>query len=201
MFKKFKMRIFFLVFLFFIDYDFSWAGIKEDAEKIIIGNFDDSVEITFLGKIALPREIKKKIEMQIKQSFFRDHVFAWQILGDKKKEGKKVKSYAILDHVLGKVRPITFLVILNKKGIVEKTAVVKYRENHGGMVKAKRWNDQFIGLSRNSNFVIGEEISGISGATISVKSMTRGIHKVVELYPFILKSMQQLNERQNDKTN
>lgn len=182
MMKKFKTKIFFLIIFF--STSFLWAGIKDNAEKIIKDNFYDPVKVVFIGKIDLPKEAEK-IAVKIKQPFFADHIFAWQVLDNNNKE---VKGYAMLDHVLGKVRPITFLVILNKKGIIEKTAIIKYRENYGGMVQAKRWNDQFIGLSTESSFILGEDISGISGATISVKSVTKGIHKIVKLFSFIFKS-------------
>lgn len=184
----------FLVLVLLAGYNYSWAGLKEDAENIIQDDFQSSVEVVFLGKVNLPKE-KKIVEKKVKQSFWMDYIFAWQIFEEKKqknltsKENKKSIGYAFLDHVLGKVRPITFLVILDKEGVIKKTAIVKYREDYGGMVKEKRWNKQFIGFSEISNFAVGEEIDGISGATISVKSVTKGIHKIVLLFPFVINSM------------
>ena len=44
---------------------------------------------------------------------------------------------------------------------------------------------QEIILNNNSSYNIGKEIDGISGATISVKSMSKGIQKIATLYPLI----------------
>ena len=50
---------------------------------------------------------------------------------------------------------------------------------------AKKWNGQFVGRSGKSKFLIGDDIDGISGATISVYSMTTGVMKLSLVFPFI----------------
>ena len=63
--------------------------------------------------------------------------------------------------------------------------VIKYREAYGSEVANKVWLQQFFNLNNNSNYKIGKDIDGISGATISVKSMSKGIQKIAILYPLI----------------
>ena len=63
--------------------------------------------------------------------------------------------------------------------------MIKYREAYGGEVGNKGWLRQFINLNNNSGYNIGKDIDGISGATISVKSMSSGIQKITTLYPLI----------------
>ena len=51
-----------------------------------------------------------------------------------------------------------------------------YREDYGGEIGSKRWLSQFISKNRDSILGYEEEITKISGATISVKSMTASIN-------------------------
>jgi Na+-translocating ferredoxin:NAD+ oxidoreductase RnfG subunit len=90
-----------------------------------------------------------------------------------------------MDNVLGKSMPITFLVILNNEGSILATEVIKYREAYGGEVGNKNWLAQFTHFSDTSDFKLGKNIDGISGATISVNSLSKGIQKIATLFPLI----------------
>jgi len=81
--------------------------------------------------------------------------------------------------------PITFMVILNIDGEIENVNVIKYREAYGSEVGSKSWLQQFINFNNNSDYNIGKDIDGISGATISVKSISKGMKKITTLYPLI----------------
>ena len=93
---------------------------------------------------------------------------------------------AILDNVLGKSLPITYLTCFNMDGQLINAHIVKYREDYGYEVGNKRWLNQFIGLDVNSDFIIGKNIDGISGATISVNSVTRGINRSAIIVEYLL---------------
>ena len=162
--------------------------IKEDVEKFIIEHcqtetnlFGDLPTITFLGKVDIT-PYQRDIEQKVKQPFFRKHIFVWKILDS---ENGEVQRYAILDNVLGKIRPITFLVLLDTKGVIIKTAVIRYREDYGGAVQNKYWLKQFWQKSALSGFVFKKDIDNISGATISAKSLTKGFQKIILLFPFL----------------
>jgi Na+-translocating ferredoxin:NAD+ oxidoreductase RnfG subunit len=64
-----------------------------------------------------------------------------------------------------------------------------YREDHGGEVGSKRWLNQFSGKSKADNLIYQKDIAAISGATISAKSMTNEINK-------LLKTVQILHQKQ-----
>jgi len=49
----------------------------------------------------------------------------------------------------------------------------------------KNWLSQFIHFSDTSDYSVGKNIDGISGATISVNSLSRGIRKIALLYPLV----------------
>ena len=87
-----------------------------------------------------------------------------------------------LDHLL-----YTFMVIFNKQGSIIQTDIVKYRETIGGEIQNKSWIDQFISLNNKSNFSPGGDIDGISGATISVNAVRKGVQKLTLLAEYILR--------------
>ena len=115
----------------------------------------------------------KKSQNLVKQKYFRKELNVWKIeLSD------STYRFAILDNVKGKSMPITFLTIFDDKNELKNAAVIKYREAYGGEVGRQSWLSQFNNYTDESNYKIGDGISGISGATISVYSMSKGIHKL-----------------------
>ena len=124
----------------------------------------------------------KKIQNIVKQKFFRNDLNVWKI-----QMSDSTYNYAILDNVKGKSMPITFLTIFNSNKQLTNTSIIKYREAYGGEVGSRSWLNQFINYSDTSNYKIGNGISGISGATISVHSVSKGIHKLSLIIGDIIK--------------
>ena len=73
-----------------------------------------------------------------------------------------------------------YVVIFDNELIIKKIKILAYREDYGGEIGSKRWLKQFIDLSQKDNVVFGENITGISGATISARSMTVTVNKLLE---------------------
>jgi len=63
---------------------------------------------------------------------------------------------------------------------VHKAVILIYREDYGRQVGSQRWLKQFIGKKAGERLVYSEDTDGISGATISAKSMTMAVDKVLE---------------------
>ena len=150
--------------------------IKERTETILTESFGNDVIFTF-RKYTLPPNSKRKIENTVKQKFFKDWLYVYKISVQ-----DTVIAYGFLDNVIGKSMPITFLVLLDAEGNIISTNVIKYREPYGGAVSNDNWNEQFTGKNSGSDFTVGESVNGISGATISVNSVTKGIRKIALLY-------------------
>jgi len=64
--------------------------------------------------------------------------------------------------------------IYDRDSKIKSMKVLAYREDHGGEVGSKRWLKQFIGLGEENPMVLNDDIQGISGATISCESATKG---------------------------
>ena len=77
----------------------------------------------------------------------------------------------ILDEI-GKYEPITAGFIVDDGRLAE-IRILIYRESHGWEVRYPFFIDQFRGLELNENRRLTGPIDGISGATLSVSSITR----------------------------
>ena len=159
------------------------GDIKSACEEHLLSLYLKDTDIK-MHILKLDKQMKKEVENQVKQKFYRDKLYYWTISQD-----DTTIAYAFLDNVIGKSMPITFLVILNVNGNIINTNVIKYREAYGGEVGNKGWLRQFLNRDNNSSYNIGGNIDGISGATISVKSMSKGIQKITTLYPLIKKQL------------
>ncbi len=172
-----KLKTFVTVVIFLFSSATIFAQeIKERTESIIKESFGMNVNYTFL-QYTLPSNIKRKIENTVKQKFYRDLLYIYKISVE-----DTVIAYGFLDNVIGKSMPITFFVLLDIEGNIISTDIIKYREPYGGAVSNENWNEQFTGKNSNSDFTVGTSVNGISGATISVNSVTKGIRKITFLY-------------------
>jgi len=95
-------------------------------------------------------------------------------------EGKPVGHAVMLD-ILGKERPITFLVAADPEGRVAGIEVLAYRESIGGEIRSHRFLDQFKGRTADSPMRLGREVQGITGATISSRSARSAVRKGLAL--------------------
>lgn len=73
-----------------------------------------------------------------------------------------------------------YVVLLTPELSIKKSKILIYREDHGRQVGSQRWLKQFIGRKPGEKLVYGEDVDGISGATVSAKSMTLAVSNVLE---------------------
>ena len=157
------------------------AGLREETESLIYNHYGHSVSVLF-KKVVLPSDIKSHAEKNARLRFISDQIYLWEISLDDSFIG-----IVVLDNVKGKSQPITFVVFFDSLGLVKKSHIIKYREPIGGDVSNQHWLNQFFGKSIQSNFKVGKNIDGISGATISVNAVTRGIHRSTFVAEYFLK--------------
>lgn len=72
-----------------------------------------------------------------------------------------------------------YLIVFDKDLRIIKSKVLIYREQHGQQIGSTRWLKQFVGMSTTDTPQLGKNIQGISGATISVTSMTDATRMVL----------------------
>ena len=88
-------------------------------------------------------------------------------------------GYAVVDNVLGKSQPITYLTAVGLDLSVQSIEVLVYRESHGYEIRQNRFRSQFPGKSTGSRLRLHADIDNIAGATISCNSVTNGVHDVL----------------------
>ena len=159
------------------------GGIREDAEELIFSTYGKDIQVDF-KKWNLPQEIKIYSENKSRSRFMFTHIYVWKI-----SEFDSLVGVAILDNVLGKSLPITYLTCFNMDGQLINAHIVKYREDYGYEVGNRRWLNQFLGLDASSDYNVGINIDGISGATISVNSVSRGINRSAIIIEYLLSEL------------
>ncbi len=92
-----------------------------------------------------------------------------------------VAGYAVIGEELGKFRPITSMVVVGPEGRIKEVLVLVYRESHGADVKRKRFLHQYAGKGLQDPVRINQDMTSISGATISVISMNAQVRKALNV--------------------
>ncbi len=101
-----------------------------------------------------------------------------------------VDGWAFIQHTIGKHKPMTYMVGVDQQGEVFSVEVLVYRESRGSEVRKKRFNYQYEGKTAYDPIRINRDIINISGATMSVRSMSAGVKRVLVLAEeFYLKPM------------
>jgi hypothetical protein len=150
---------------------------EEEAARLM---FPKSERIA-LETIELSPEQKRVIEERIGWHFPESQFNVY--IG---KTGALIDGYAIVQNTIGKHKAITYMVGADPKGHVLNIEVLVYREAKGAEVRTKRFNAQYEGKTIFDPIRINRDIINISGATMSVRSMSAGVKRTLvmvdELY-------------------
>jgi Na+-translocating ferredoxin:NAD+ oxidoreductase RnfG subunit len=99
----------------------------------------------------------------------------------------KLHGFFIVDYVIGKHLVIDYAVALSPDGAVKQIEILNYRESYGGEIRNADWRKQFVGRGPHSRFALNEGINNISGATLSCRHVTEGVHRILATYDVCLK--------------
>lgn len=91
-----------------------------------------------------------------------------------------LKGYAYLGSAPSKERDFDYVIIFDRDLSIQKSKVLIYRETFGRQIETPRWLNQFNGMTPTSSPEFGKNIDGISGATISARSMTIAVNKALK---------------------
>ena len=93
----------------------------------------------------------------------------------------KVDGYALFDEERGQHEMIGFATFFDAKGVVTRVEITAFREPHGDGVRADQFRQQFVGRTAHSGFSPDKDIDAISGATISSRSLCKGVRRAAAL--------------------
>ena len=143
---------------------------EEQALKEVFPHCD---EVLF-NAITLTKEEKSQLQNRLRRKIYEDFFVVYMGM----KSGK-VTGYAMITEEVGKFHPYTFIVSVDLKGKIDKIAILVYRESRGSEIAKKRFLYQFKGKSLKNKIRINKDIINISGATMSVVTMCKGVKKVL----------------------
>ena len=126
--------------------------------------------------LRVPMDKKIAIEERIGWKFPED---AFEVyIGE---TGTQVDGYALVQNTIGKHKPMTYMVGVDAHGRVSNVELLVFREARGSEVRTKRFNEQYEGKTVLDPVRINKDIINISGATMSVRSMSAGVKRVLVL--------------------
>lgn len=126
--------------------------------------------------LRVPMDKKSAVESRIGWKFPEDSFDLY--IGE---TNGHVDGYAFVQNTIGKHKPMTYMVGVDAQGLVSNVELLVFREARGSEVRTKRFNVQYEGKSVLDPVRINKDIINISGATMSVRSMTAGIKRVLVL--------------------
>jgi Na+-translocating ferredoxin:NAD+ oxidoreductase RnfG subunit len=127
-------------------------------------------------ELRLSPEQKARIQDRIGWKFPEESFKAF-----KAETNGKVEGYAVIQETIGKHRPITYIVSVTPEGKVSSVEILVYRESKGSEVRRKRFNAQYEGKTSLDPIRINKDIINVTGATMSVRSVSAGVKRVLVL--------------------
>lgn len=145
---------------------------EEDAVKMTLPK-SERIRKTV---IRLNHEKKDVIEQRIGWKFPEESFELY--IGE---TGDKIDGYAMVHNTIGKHKHMTYMVGVDSRGACTDVELLVFREAKGSDVGRKRFNAQYEGKTVSDPIRINKDIINISGATMSVRSISAGVKRVLVL--------------------
>ena len=153
--------------------------------------------VFLFSSFGLPKNVEKKVQKEVKhifsvEEFTKEPVqvpetlmvkLPSKITTDnffKVKSNSGILGYVFVDKAASKTAMFDYLIVFNANLEIIHSKVLIYREEYGGEIGSKRWLKQFLGKTGEDRVNYETNIDGISGATISVRSMTNAIDDLLQ---------------------
>ncbi|QSX41553.1 FMN-binding protein [Shewanella cyperi] len=147
------------------------------AQQLLFSSQAQFIERPTLFNGDAKDEIKHKAGTRQRQ----DQQPIWRV-----EENGEFRGWFIVDDVIGKHEYITYAVGISPEGEVLGMEVLSYRETHGGQVREQAWRDQFKGKHLGQPFKLDEDVSNISGATLSCRNLLDGVKRLLTIQQLYL---------------
>jgi FAD:protein FMN transferase len=148
---------------------------REEAPHVI---FPEADQFERNSVVATP-EINQKLKALMGRT--KSSIWEPSYLTYIAKKGDIVVGYAVIVNETGKHRAITFIVGVDTKGKVKDVSIMVYRESRGGEVRHKRFLRQYNEKNIEDSLMPYKSIQSITGATLSVYAVSRGVKKALAL--------------------
>ena len=125
--------------------------------------------------------LNKEQKLRISQKTGQPINFSYKSVYIAEKDGKRL-GYAIVDQVKGKSSFIKYLLAIAPEGTIRNVVILTYRGTKGAEVSHERFRKQFVGKRENDPLQLGVDIDAIATATISSRSITDGVRKLISFW-------------------
>jgi H+/Na+-translocating ferredoxin:NAD+ oxidoreductase subunit G len=164
------------------------ADEEEYVERVFLTK-KQALKLAFPG---IKKVKKKKVWLTAPQTAAIQKILGDQIKYNERRvthyfgldDADKPVGAVVIGNEIGRSYPITFMVVINLDGTVKDVEIMVYREPHGWEVRFESFLSQFFGRNGGDPF---DNINNITGATLSVRSMTKGVKKAVAEFQVIYK--------------
>ena len=155
-----------------------------NALALNVSSKEDAVKAAFPGADKI---VKKRIRLSTPQraaigklsaQVVRDKVMSFYV-GQK---GGQTMGYAVVERTVNRSWTISYMVVMNSDGTVKDVEVLNYEGARNWGIQYESWLEQFFGMTAESDF---RGVSNITGATISVRTITAGVQKIAAAYRVI----------------
>mgnify|MGYP001572563549 CR=1 FL=1 len=144
--------------------------------------------IVFFSKTA-PAEVYISAEKAVKEIFPEAQEFNTETRSIDNQEFKiftalkmsETLGWAVVVEEMGKIKPITFLIGIDKQGKVFDVYILEYRDMFGSEIKRRSFLRQFQGKSVDSFLRVGADIDAVTQATISSAAAAAAVKKSLHL--------------------
>ena len=135
-------------------------GIYQQPEDFINNAFNQKKPVPDI--IWIKGELRENIENILQHKYKAKRIRYWK---------KQQRSAWILEEI-GKKKPITVGIVIDKDKI-NQLKVLVFRETRGWEVRYPFFSKQFNQLSLVNRIELSDSVDGISGATLSVRALTK----------------------------
>jgi hypothetical protein len=94
--------------------------------------------------------------------------------------------YLVLDEAPGKTETFNYALYLNDDYSIKDVDVLVYRELYGGEIDDPDFRRQFFGIENPQKLIFGRSIHGVTGATISSRSITYHVRDLWIIFRMVL---------------
>ena len=160
-----------------------WLTPEELGHLEIYFSEEEAAQVMFPDSEKIRRET---LTITDDQKAFVEQVIGWEFpeytfdvfIGETQ---GNIDGYAMIQNTIGKHRPITYMVGVTATGECMNFEVMVYREARGNEIATKRFNYQYQGKTIGDPIRINRDIINITGATMSVRSASAGVKRVLVL--------------------
>ncbi len=181
--NKEKIALLIVLFTLTLLPDASLSKVYSNREEALKSAFPQADKIE-KKIIRLNKEQKNRIAQKSRQTIN----FSYKSVYIAEKDGKRL-GYAIVDQVKGKSSFIKYLLAITPEGTIRNIVILTYRGTKGAEVLYESFRKQFIGKRENDPLQLGVDIDAIAGATISSRSITDGVRKIMIFWQEIFGSI------------